>query len=55
MIRLNENGFITTMSDTIIYNNKEEYDKMAHSANPYGDGKASQRIADAIIRKYGNK
>ena len=35
--------------------NKEEYDKMAHSANPYGDGKASQRIADAIIRKYGNK
>ncbi len=35
--------------------NKEEYDKMAHSANPYGDGKASQRIADAIIKKYGNK
>ena len=26
MIRLNENGFITTMSDTIIYNNNEEYD-----------------------------
>ena len=35
--------------------NKEEYDKMAHSANPYGDGKASQRIADAIIEKYSNK
>ncbi len=31
---------------------KEEYNKMAHSANPYGDGKASQRIADAIIEKY---
>ena len=35
--------------------NKEEYDKMAHSANPYGDGKASQRIADAIIKKYSNR
>lgn len=34
--------------------NKEEYDKMAHSANPYGDGKASKRIADAIINKYKN-
>lgn len=31
---------------------KEEYDRMAHSANPYGDGKASKRIADAIIEKY---
>ena len=28
---------------------------MAHSANPYGDGKASQRIADAIIEKYREK
>lgn len=32
--------------------NKSEYDKMAHSANPYGDGKASKRIVDAIIEKY---
>ena len=34
---------------------KAEYEKMAHSANPYGDGKASQRIADAIIEKYSDK
>ena len=25
-----------------------EYDKMAHAVNPYGDGKACRRIADAI-------
>ena len=32
--------------------NKEEYDKMSKASNPYGDGKASKRIADAIIEKY---
>ena len=32
--------------------NKEEYDKMSKASNPYGDGKASIRIADAIIEKY---
>lgn len=32
--------------------NGEEYEKMAHSANPYGDGKASIRIVNAIIEKY---
>ena len=33
--------------------NQAEYEKMAHSANPYGDGKASKRIVDAIVEKYG--
>jgi len=32
--------------------NKEEYDKMSKSSNPYGDGFASKRIVDAIIEKY---
>lgn len=32
--------------------NQEEYDKMSKASNPYGDGKASIRIADAIIAKY---
>lgn len=32
--------------------NKEEYDKMSKTRNPYGDGKASKRIVDAIIKKY---
>lgn len=31
---------------------KNEYEKMSHASNPYGDGKASKRIADAIIEKY---
>ncbi len=29
---------------------KAEYDRMSHASNPYGDGKASARIADAIVR-----
>jgi len=32
--------------------NKEEYEKMSKASNPYGDGKASKRITDAIIEKY---
>ena len=29
-----------------------EYKKMAHASNPYGDGKASERIADAILYHF---
>lgn len=32
--------------------NKDTYNKMSKASNPYGDGKASIRIADAIIKKY---
>ena len=32
--------------------NKEEYDKMSKASNPYGDGHTSERIADAIIKKF---
>ena len=31
---------------------KEEYDRMSRACNPYGDGHASERIADAIIQKF---
>lgn len=34
---------------------QEEYRKMSKASNPYGDGKASQRIADAIIQRYGKE
>ena len=34
---------------------KKAYAKMSKASNPYGDGKASQRIVDAIIEKYSNK
>ncbi len=33
--------------------NEESYKKMAHAANPYGDGNASKRIIEAILNKYG--
>lgn len=32
--------------------NKEEYDKMAHAVNPYGDGHACKRIADILEVGY---
>lgn len=32
--------------------NKDTYNKMSKASNPYGDGKASIRITDAIIKKY---
>ena len=32
---------------------KEEYSRMAESVNPYGDGKASERIIQAILYHYG--
>ena len=31
----------------------EEYEKMAQAVNPYGDGKACPRIADAIEFVFG--
>lgn len=33
---------------------KEAYEAMSHASNPYGDGHASERIADAIIEKFGD-
>ena len=32
--------------------NKNTYDSMSMASNPYGDGKASIRITDSIIKKY---
>jgi len=36
-----------------LLSNREEYDKMAHAANPYGDGRACCRIADAVAWHFG--
>ena len=35
-----------------LLNNKSEYDKMSKASNPYGDGHASERIVEAIVKKY---
>ena len=36
-----------------LLSNQAEYDKMAHAVNPYGDGQACRRIADAIAWHFG--
>lgn len=43
---------IIAMSKDLL-DNDESYKAMAHAANPYGDGNASQRIIGAILYKYG--
>lgn len=35
----------------LLLENKEEYDKMSHACNPYGDGHACERIADILEGK----
>ena len=45
---------IFNMTEELICNT-EEYNKMAHAANPYGDGHASERIVKAIIEKFADK
>ena len=42
---------IVTEANKLI-NDKEEYNKMSKAINPYGDGIASQRIADAILKYF---
>lgn len=46
-----EKAVIKEMAKDLL-DNKENYDKMAKAVNPYGDGKASIRICDAIIEKF---
>ena len=43
---------IVTMAERLI-RDKSAYDAMAHAVNPYGDGQACRRIADAIEWKFG--
>ncbi|MBU5255652.1 UDP-N-acetylglucosamine 2-epimerase (non-hydrolyzing) [Tissierella praeacuta] len=33
----------------LLLSNKDEYNKMANAVNPYGDGRASERIVDILI------
>ena len=43
---------IVTMAERLI-RDRGAYDAMAHAVNPYGDGHACRRIADAIEWKFG--
>lgn len=43
---------IFDMAKTLL-SDKSEYDKMAHAANPYGDGTASERIVNCLLHYFG--
>ena len=43
---------IYNMANELIVN-KTEYKKMAKAINPYGDGRASERIVAAILYRFG--
>lgn len=45
----NEERIYTLLTELI--QNKEEYERMSKSSNPYGDGTTSKQIADIIIEK----
>ena len=49
-----EEALIIEMAKELLFN-KEEYEKMSKAVNPYGDGLASERIADAILYTFGVK
>ena len=36
-----------------LLDDKDAYNKMAHAANPYGDGEASRRTVEAILYAFG--
>ena len=43
---------IISMTQELL-DNKASYERMAHAVNPYGDGNACRRIADAIAWHFG--
>lgn len=46
LVGTQEDAVRSAMTDLL--DNKEAYDQMAQTKNPYGDGQASERILDAI-------
>ena len=52
---------VGTSTDNIVkqvsrlLDDKAEYERMSKAENPYGDGHASERIVDAIIRYFRNR
>ena len=47
-----EYGRITELAEELL-NDPAAYAAMAHAVNPYGDGRACRRIADAILWHFG--
>jgi UDP-N-acetylglucosamine 2-epimerase (non-hydrolysing) len=40
---------------TMLLDNEEEYQRMAQAHNPYGDGKAAERIVSVLVKENGNR
>jgi len=53
LVGTNKNTIIDTANNLI--RESEAYNKMTKAINPYGDGKASERIVDTILYKFGYK
>ena len=49
-----ERARIFEMANELV-NDKAAYEKMAHAVNPYGDGKACERIVEHIVKYFNNK
>ena len=49
LIGTSEETIYTHFSELL--ENRAEYEKMSHACNPYGDGHASERIADILEDK----
>lgn len=47
-----ERDAITADAEMLLHD-ENAYNKMAHAVNPYGDGFASKRIADALLYEFG--
>jgi len=44
-----------TAETSKLLDDSAEYEKMSHTANPYGDGKAAKRISEAIFAYFENR
>ncbi|PFM28480.1 UDP-N-acetylglucosamine 2-epimerase (non-hydrolyzing), partial [Bacillus cereus] len=42
---------IFSLADELL-SNKEAHDEMSKASNPYGDGRASERIVEAILQHF---
>ena len=49
-----DKNVIISLAEELL-DNEEAYNKMAHAANPYGDGNASKRICEAILYAFGKE
>jgi len=53
IVGVEENGVYARISELL--RNKKSYERMANAVNPYGDGKASVRILDAMRYHFGTR